>query len=51
MLSAALGAEEVDATGVINVLAKSSALRTVFVSLIHSKKLESSEFKGGNISA
>jgi len=51
MLVAGSGASEVEATGVIRVLARSSALRTVFASFIHSRKLVPSELKGGNIRA
>lgn len=51
MLSTAVGAVEVDAIGVISVLAKSSTFSIVFSSLIHSRKLEPSDFRGRNINA
>jgi hypothetical protein len=51
ILAAGFGASDVEATGVINVLAKSSALSTVLASLIHSRKLVPSELRGGNIRA
>ena len=51
MFYAGLGPKEVDAIGLTNVLAKSSALRIVFASLIHSRKLEPSEFSCGNSNA
>ena len=51
MFSAGSGPKEVDATGLINVLAKFSALRTDLASLTHSRKLESLEFSCGKSNA
>jgi hypothetical protein len=51
MLSAGLVGADVEATGVMRVRAKFSALNTVFTSLIHSKKLVPSTLRGGNIKA
>jgi hypothetical protein len=42
------GASEVDATGVIKVLAIPSAFKTVLASFIHSRKLVPSALRGAN---
>jgi hypothetical protein len=51
MLSAGLVGADVEATGVMRVRAKFSALNWVFASLIHSRKLVPSTLSGGNIKA
>jgi hypothetical protein len=49
MLVAGSGASEVEAIGVIRVLAMPSAFKTVLASFIHSKKFVPSELNGVNI--